>query len=104
MAEPNNPGKGSGKKEINPEAKEHWMRGNSLFDESKFDEAIKEYGEAIKVDKEYASAYFNRALNHTILKNFDAAKKDLQSSWSWSRRARTRRCSWGTSLSRRTTC
>ncbi len=69
---------GNSKKEVDPQAKEHWMRGNSLFDESKFDDAIKEYGEAIAIDKEYASAYFNRALNNVIVKNFDAAKKDLQ--------------------------
>ncbi len=67
------------KRPVNPEAKEHWMRGNSLFDESKFDEAIAEYGKALEIDKDYASAYFNRALNNVILKNFDAAKKDLQS-------------------------
>ncbi len=66
------------KREIDPKAKEHWTRANSLFDESKFQEAVVEYGEAIKIDDAYASAYFNRALNQTLLKNFDEAKKDLQ--------------------------
>ena len=79
MADEKTPDGSQGKREVNPQAKEHWMRGNSLFDESKFDEAIKEYGEAIAIDKEYSSAYFNRALNNTIIKSFDAAKKDLQS-------------------------
>jgi SpoVK/Ycf46/Vps4 family AAA+-type ATPase len=78
MAESKDPKSEAPKHEVNPAAKEHWMRGNSLFDESKFDEAIKEYGEAIAIDKEYASAYFNRALNNVIIKNFDDAKKDLQ--------------------------
>ncbi len=79
MADEKTPNGSQGKKEVNPQAKEHWMRGNSFFDESKFNEAIKEYGEAIAIDKDYASAYFNRALNNTITKSFDAAKKDLQS-------------------------
>ncbi len=64
--------------EIPPEAKEHWRRGNSLFDESKFMEAIAEYTKAIELYKDYSSAYFNRALNNLILKNYDAAKSDLE--------------------------
>ena len=68
----------SGKKEVDPKAKEHWMRGNTLFDDSKFDDAIHEYTEAIAIDKGYSSAYFNRALNYVIQKNYDAAKRDLQ--------------------------
>ncbi|EQD28210.1 tetratricopeptide TPR_2, partial [mine drainage metagenome] len=69
----------TGKKKVNPEAEGHWLRGNSLFDEGKFDEAVEEYTQAIDVDKEYSSAYFNRALNYAILKKSDLAKKDLQS-------------------------
>jgi transitional endoplasmic reticulum ATPase len=59
-------------------AKEHWKKGNALFEESKFEEAIKEYNEALKVDQDYADAYFNRALTERVTNNFDAAKKDLE--------------------------
>lgn len=59
-------------------AKEHWKKGNALFEESKFDEAIMEYNEALKVDPEYADAYFNRALTKRVTNNFDGAKEDLE--------------------------
>ncbi|MEM4097723.1 MAG: AAA family ATPase [Candidatus Micrarchaeaceae archaeon] len=64
--------------EIPAEAKEHWRRGNNLFDDSKFEEAIAEYTKAIEIYPSYSSAYFNRALNNVILKNYDIAKKDLE--------------------------
>ena len=47
---------------VDPAAKEHWKKGNSLFEANSFDEAIKEFTDAISVDKNYADAYFNRAL------------------------------------------
>ena len=65
-------------KEVDPVAKEHWRKGNSLFEESKFEEAIKEYGEALKIDEKYADAYFNRALTERVINDFAAAKRDLE--------------------------
>lgn len=65
------------KKQIDPSAKEHFLNGNNLFDESKFNEAIEEFTKAISIDKEYASAYFNRALNYILIKDYDSAKKDI---------------------------
>jgi transitional endoplasmic reticulum ATPase len=59
-------------------AKEHWKKGNALFEESKFDEAIKEYNEAISVDSKYADAYFNRALTERVTNDFEGAKRDLE--------------------------
>ncbi len=59
-------------------AKEHWKKGNSFFEESKFDEAIAEYNEALKIDEKYADAYFNRALTERVMNNFDGAKHDLE--------------------------
>ena len=59
-------------------AKEHWKKGNSFFEESKFDEAIGEYNEALKIDEKYADAYFNRALTERVMNNFDGAKRDLE--------------------------
>lgn len=91
MADSSNPSKGgkqdkpdqpeqsspSAKHEVNPEAKDHWRKGNSFFEESKFDDALKEFSEAIEIDSKYADAYFNRALTNRMLKNFDSAKRDL---------------------------
>ncbi len=64
--------------QVNPEAKDHWKKGNSLFEASKFQEAIVEYNDALKIDPNYADAYFNRALTQRILHNYDDAKKDLE--------------------------
>ncbi|MCL5101943.1 MAG: AAA family ATPase [Candidatus Marsarchaeota archaeon] len=66
------------KKEANPEAKEHWRKGNSLFEASKFSEAIAEFTEAIRIDPEYSDAYFNRALAERISHDYNSAKADLQ--------------------------
>ena len=71
------PGKASSAS-VNPAAKEHWKKGNALFEESKFAEAIEEYNEAIRTDEKYADAYFNRALTERVKNNFSAAKKDLE--------------------------
>ncbi|EQD33929.1 hypothetical protein B1B_17348, partial [mine drainage metagenome] len=69
---------GNGKREVNPEAKEHWRKGNSLFESSKFAEAIAEFGEAVGIDPEYSDAYFNRALAERIAHKYEEAKADLQ--------------------------
>ncbi len=69
---------GSGAPDINQEAKEHWKKGNSLFESSKFEEASKEFTEAITINPSYADAYFNRALTNRILHNYDGAKHDLE--------------------------
>lgn len=72
------PGKSSPGSAVNPEAKEHWKKGNTLFEESKFGDAVKEYTAAIEIDETYADAYFNRALTERVMNNFSAAKKDLE--------------------------
>ncbi len=41
-------------------------------------EAVNEYSEAIKLNPNYADAYFNRALTYRILHNYDLAQKDLE--------------------------
>ncbi|MGC8687641.1 MAG: AAA family ATPase [Candidatus Micrarchaeia archaeon] len=69
---------GDVKPAVNPEAKEHWKKGNQLFEESKFDEAVQEYSEALKIDSSYADAYFNRALTERVKGDFISAKKDLE--------------------------
>jgi tetratricopeptide (TPR) repeat protein len=75
------PGADPGKGEVHVvpvEAKEHWRKGNALFEESKFNDAIKEYNEAMRIDVKYADAYFNRALTERLMQDFTAAKKDLE--------------------------
>ncbi|MCL4374027.1 MAG: AAA family ATPase [Candidatus Marsarchaeota archaeon] len=66
------------KTEVNPEAKEHWRKGNQLFEESKFAESISEYNEALKIKDDYADAYFNRALAERVNHSYNEAKKDLE--------------------------
>ena len=63
---------------VNPEAKDHWKKGNGFFEESKFEEAIKEFTEAIRIDKDYADAYFNRALTERVINDFMSARADLE--------------------------
>ncbi len=65
------------KKEIDPLAKEHWKKGNQLFEAKNYEDAINEYTEAMKIDNKYADAYFNRALTYRVKENYGAAKKDL---------------------------
>ena len=64
--------------QVNPSAKEHWKKGNSLFEASKFNEAVREFTEAIRIDKSYADAYFNRALTERVMNDFSAARADLE--------------------------
>ncbi len=63
---------------VSEEAKDHWKKGNALFESSKFQEAIAEYDEALKIDEKYADAYFNRALTFRIVHDYDSAQKDLE--------------------------
>ncbi len=63
---------------VPPEAKENWRKGNALFEESKYEEALKAFTDALTLDGKYADAYFNRALTYRILNNLAAAKGDLQ--------------------------
>ncbi len=65
------------KPQVDPLAKDHWKKGNSLFEEGNYNDALAEFTEAIKVDQKYADAYFNRALTYRIMNNFSSAKKDL---------------------------
>ncbi len=74
---PSEPDVPPAKHDVNPEARDHWRKGNSFFEESKFEDALKEFSAAIEVDGKYADAYFNRALTNRMLKNFDGAKRDL---------------------------
>ncbi len=76
MAEPTQPPKKYEPK--NPQAKELYTKAGALFEENKFDEAIESYTQAIRIDSNYASAYFNRALAYAILNKYDEAISDAQ--------------------------
>ncbi|HUC39107.1 MAG TPA: tetratricopeptide repeat protein [Candidatus Acidoferrum sp.] len=58
-------------------AKQHWRKGNALFEEKKYGEALMEFSKAISTDPNYSDAYFNRALTERMMDNIDKAIKDL---------------------------
>lgn len=62
----------------NPQAKELYTKAGVLFEDNKFDEAIELYSQAIRIDANYASAFFNRALAYAILNRYDDAIRDAQ--------------------------
>ena len=76
-AKPGAPAAAPPKKEVDPLAKDHWKKGNQLFEAKSYEEAINEYTEALKIDNKYSDAYFNRALTYRVKENYGAAKKDL---------------------------
>ncbi len=59
------------------EAKKWFKEAGKLFEESKYNEAAELYTRAISMDPDYASAYFNRALCHAILDNYEQAELDV---------------------------
>jgi tetratricopeptide (TPR) repeat protein len=52
-------------------------RGNAALNKNDFENAIKEYTEAIRVKTDYAIAFGNRGLAYSRKKEFEAAIKDL---------------------------
>ncbi len=76
MPEENKPaGKGG---TANPLAKELYTKAGNLFEDNKFDEAIELYSQAINLDPDYSSAYFNRALSYAITNKYDLAERDIE--------------------------
>lgn len=62
---------------INPDlAEEHRQKGNQLFQEKKFPEAMKEYNEGIKRNPNDPKLYLNRATTYIKLATFPYALKD----------------------------
>ena len=54
----------------------HYYQGNRLVNQSQYDEAIKEYTEAIELDPTSAAAYVNRASAYKRMGQFDLAIGD----------------------------
>ena len=63
---------------VNPKAKELYKKAGELFESNKFEDAIAEYTEAINIDPNYASAYFNRALAYAIINKYELATRDAE--------------------------
>lgn len=59
-------------------AKELYDIAGRLFENNKFEEAIRFYSEAIQLNPDYASAYFNRALSWTNIGNYKEARRDIE--------------------------
>lgn len=62
----------------NPIAKKYYDIGGALFEQNKHDEAIACYTRAIEEDREYGSAYFNRALSYALLSRYREATEDAK--------------------------
>lgn len=52
-------------------------KGDKNFDAGKYDDAIKNFTDAIKIDDECAAAYNGRGMAYGMKKDFDAAIKDF---------------------------
>ncbi len=61
---------------INQEAKEHYRKAGVIFESKEYVKAIEEYDISIKIQPDYASAYYNRALARALLHDYDSALKD----------------------------
>uniref|UniRef100_A0A8C9GEY1 Stress-induced-phosphoprotein 1 n=1 Tax=Piliocolobus tephrosceles TaxID=591936 RepID=A0A8C9GEY1_9PRIM len=55
------------------EGEEHKLKGNELYKQKKFEEALKEYDEAIKVNPNDMTYYYNKAAVYIEMKLYDKA-------------------------------
>jgi tetratricopeptide (TPR) repeat protein len=56
----------------------HYNKGNALYLQEKYKEAIDAYTRAIEIETDYYTAWFNRACMYTKLGNNEQALKDLK--------------------------
>lgn len=61
-----------------PIAKKYYDIGGTLFEQNRHEEAIASYTRAIEEDREYGSAYYNRALSYALLDRYQEAAKDAR--------------------------
>ncbi len=59
--------------ESSSSAEEHYVLGNSYYNEKKYDLAIKEYEEAIRIKPDYAGAHYNLGLVYSLKGQNDLA-------------------------------
>lgn len=43
-------------------ADSHWLKGNYLFEEGRFEEALSEYNRALELDPQHVESYFNKGI------------------------------------------
>ncbi len=58
------------------DARTHYHKGNTLFEEGEYEKGIEAYNMAILLNPTFSEAYFNRGLCHYNLKNFDKSVAD----------------------------
>ena len=58
------------------EAEEHFNAGVELQERGKWEEAIAEYDEAIRLDPKFADAYYNRGNAYADLRQYEEAIQD----------------------------
>lgn len=68
--------------EIDARAKDYNMRGRCFARLKDFSSALMDYGKAIELKPDYASAYHNRGIAYNRLKDYDAAVSDLETALS----------------------
>jgi tetratricopeptide (TPR) repeat protein len=54
-----------------------YLKAHDAYDEQKYDEAIKDWSEALKINPKDATALFNRSAAYAAAKDFDKALQDL---------------------------
>lgn len=55
-------------------------RGNEFFEVRQYEEAVEEYTEALRIDPEYAGAYYNRGYAYYLMGRYDRSIADYSKS------------------------
>ena len=63
-------------KNLSDTINKYFLSGNNNYDLGKYEEAIKDYTEIIKIDSVYYKAYHNRGVVHDLLGDLDKALSD----------------------------
>ena len=64
-------------KQTNQEAEAAFERGRKSFENGDYDQAIKDYTEAVRLDPNYVAAYSGRGICYQKKEKFDKAIKDF---------------------------
>ena len=55
-------------------------KGNEFFEVRQYEEAVEEYTEALRIDPEYAGAYYNRGYAYYLMGRYDRSIADYSES------------------------
>jgi len=64
-------------KSPNPSAAEHYDKGMALYEGKFYEEAVKRFTDAIRLEPSYKDAHYYRALSYECLENYSAAVQDF---------------------------